>query len=273
VLAVGYRWLQDIDISDNVVELMVSQIQKLSPKTQNVLKLAACIGDKFTLDVLAIVNEKSQSETAKDLWEALQTGLILPLSEAYKIPLVLDLEDSTTGQVEPLKVGYKFLHDRVQQAAYSLIPDSLQKETHLKIGQLLLQNTPIEERKENIFALVNQLNYGANLLSLESEKYELAELNLIAGQKAKAATAYESAIRYLKVGLSLLTASSWHQHYELTLALHQEAAEAAFLSGDFEQMEQLAEVVRNKRKRQLDKVKFMRYESKLVECKENYSKR
>ena len=256
--------LQDIDISENVVELMVSQIQKLSPKTQNILKLAACIGDKFTLDVLAIVNEKSQSETAKDLWEALETGLILPLSEAYKIPLMLDLEDSTTGQFEPLKVGYKFLHDRVQQAAYCLIPDSLQKETHLKIGQLLLQNTPIEERQENIFALVNQLNYGANLLTLESEKYELAELNLIAGQKAKAATAYESAIRYLKVGLSLLTASSWHQHYELILALHEEAAEAAFLSGDFEQMEQLAEVVRNCAKRQLDKMKI--YELRIKTC-------
>ncbi|MBD0361258.1 MAG: serine/threonine-protein kinase PknK, partial [Coleofasciculus sp. C3-bin4] len=256
--------LQDIDITDNVVELMVSQIQKLPPTTQNVLKLAACIGDKFTLDVLAIVNEKSQSETAKDLWEALQAGLILPLSEAYKIPLVLDLETSTTLRVEPLQIGYKFLHDRVQQAAYSLIPDSLKKETHLKIGQLLLQNTTIEEQKENIFALVNQLNFGINLLTLESEKYELAELNLIAGQKAKAATAYESAIRYLKVGLSLLTASSWDKHYELTLVLHQEAAEAAFLSGDFEQMEQLAEVVLQRAKTMLDKVKV--YEVRIKAC-------
>ena len=101
--------IQCIDITNNVVELMVDQIKKLSQKTQNVLKLAACIGDKFTLDVLAIVNEKSQSETANDLWEALQAGLILPLSEAYKVPLVLDLETSITWQVEPLKVGYKFV--------------------------------------------------------------------------------------------------------------------------------------------------------------------
>jgi predicted ATPase/signal transduction histidine kinase/DNA-binding response OmpR family regulator/tRNA A-37 threonylcarbamoyl transferase component Bud32 len=264
----GWQWdvnrLQNIDISENVVELMVSQIQKLSQKTQNVLKLAACIGDQFTLDVLAIVNEKSQSETAKDLWEALQASLILPLSEAYKSPLVLDLEASNTLRVEQLKVGYKFLHDRVQQAAYSLIPDSHKKETHLKIGQLLLQNTTPEERKENIFALVNQLNFGTGLLSLESERYELAKLNLIAGQKAKTATAYESAIRYLKVGLSLLTASSWHKQYELTLALHQEAAEATFLSGDFEQMEQLAEVVLQQAKTQLDKVKI--YEVRIKTC-------
>jgi predicted ATPase/signal transduction histidine kinase/DNA-binding NarL/FixJ family response regulator/tRNA A-37 threonylcarbamoyl transferase component Bud32 len=256
--------LQDIDISENVVELMVSQIQKLSQNTQNVLKLAACIGDKFTLDVLAIVNEKSQPETAKDLWEALQAGLILPLSEAYKIPLVLDLEVSSPLQVKPFKVAYKFLHDRVQQAAYCLIPDSLQKETHLKIGQLLLQKTTIEERKENVFVLVNHLNYGAELLTLESEKYELAELNLIAGQKAKAATAYESAIRYLMMGLCLLTASSWHQHYELILALHQEAAEAAFLNGNSEQMEQLAEVVLQQAKTQLDKMKI--YEVRIKTC-------
>ncbi|HEY9903157.1 MAG TPA: serine/threonine-protein kinase PknK, partial [Candidatus Sericytochromatia bacterium] len=185
--------LQGINITENVVELMVSQIQKLSPKTQNVLKLAACIGDKFTLDVLAIVNEKSQSETATDLWVALQAELILPLSEAYKTPMVFDIQPSTALQVEPLNVGYKFLHDRVQQAAYCLIPDSQKKETHLKIGQLLLKNTTPEEQKENIFALVNQLNYGTDLLTLESERYKLAELNLMAGQKAKAATAYESA--------------------------------------------------------------------------------
>ena len=254
-------WQWDIDrlqtttITDNVVELMISQVQKLSVTTQNVLKLAACIGDKFTLDVLAIVNQKSQSETAKELWEALQAGLVLPLSEAYKMPLVLDLETSIL-QAEPLIVSYRFLHDRVQQAAYSLIPESQRQETHLRIGQLLLQHTPIEARKENIFALVNQLNYGTPLLTSESEKFELAELNLIAGQKAKAATAYDAATRYLTVGLNLLTASSWQQHYQLTLALHQETAEVAFLNGDFKQMEQLAASVLQHTRTPLDHMKM-----------------
>ncbi|MBD2013428.1 AAA family ATPase [Microcoleus sp. FACHB-53] len=253
--------LQGIDITENVVELMVSQIQKLSPKTQNVLKLAACIGDKFTLDVLAIVNEKSQSETATDLWVALQAELILPLSEAYKTPMVFDIEPSTALQVEPLSVGYKFLHDRVQQAAYCLIPDSQKKETHLKIGQLLLQNTTPEEQKENIFALVNQLNYGTDLLTLESERYKLAELNLMAGQKAKAATAYESAIRYLKVALGLLAVNSWQSQYELTLALYESAVETAYLNCDFEQMEKWATVVLQQAKTPIDKMKV--YEVKI----------
>ncbi len=256
--------LKDIDITDNVIELMVSQIQKLLPATQNVLELAACIGDKFTLNVLSIVNEKSLSETAAELWEVLQAGLILPLSEAYKIPLVLDPESSIALQGEPLKVSYKFLHDRVQQAAYSLIPDSQKKETHLKIGQLLLKNTPLEEREENIFALVNHLNYGTDLLILESEKYEMAELNLIAGQKAKAATAYESAIRYLKVGLRLLAANSWQNQYELTLALYESAIETTYLNGDFEQMERWATIVLQQAKTPIDKMKV--YEVKIQAC-------
>ncbi|NEU76693.1 AAA family ATPase [Hassallia byssoidea VB512170] len=251
--------LKDIDITDNVVELMVNQIQKLSPTTQNVLKLAACIGDKFSLDILSIVNQTYLSQTAVDLWESLQAGLVLPLDESYKIPLVGEWEIN-----HQFPIAYKFLHDRVQQAAYSLIADSQKKETHLKIGQLLLQKTTLEERKENIFALVNQLNYGTDLLTLESEKYELAELNLIAGQKAKAATAYESAIRYLKVGLGLLTANSWEEQYEITLALYELAVETAYLNGDFEQMEKWATVVLQQAKTFIDKMKV--YEVKIQAC-------
>ncbi|KAB8334525.1 AAA family ATPase [Scytonema tolypothrichoides VB-61278] len=275
----GWQWdiqlLKDIDITDNVVELMINQIHKLSLNTQNILKLAACIGDKFTLDVLGIVNQKSLPETATDLWESLQKGLVLPLDQSYKIPLVIssqqneqltnDLdEQSSSSRVEQLTIAYKFLHDRVQQAAYALIPDSQKKETHLKIGQLLLQNTTPEERKENIFALVNQLNYGTDLLTLESEKYELAELNLIAGQKAKAAAAYESAMRYIKVGLELLAVNSWQNQYELTLALYESGVETAYLNGDFEQMEKWATLVLQQAKTPIDKMKV--YEVKIQAC-------
>ena len=269
------KLLKDIDITDNVVELMINQIHKLSLKTQNILKLAACIGDKFTLDVLGIVRQKSLFETAADLWESLQTGLVLPLDQSYKIPLVISTEQNeqltndldaqgASRRVEQLTIAYKFLHDRVQQAAYALIPDSQKKETHLKIGQLLLRNITPEERKENIFALVNQLNYGTDLLTLESEKYELAELNLIAGQKAKAAAAYESAMRYLKVGLELLAVNSWQNQYELTLALYESGVETGYLNGDFEQMEKWATIVLQQAKTPIDKMKV--YEVKIQAC-------
>ncbi|MBF2007518.1 MAG: AAA family ATPase [Chlorogloeopsis fritschii C42_A2020_084] len=258
--------LQDIDITDNVIELMVNQIQKLAPTTQNVLKLAACIGDKFTLDVLSIVNQKSLSETAKNLWESLQTGLVMPLSQSYKIPLVITSQQSDilSTEQEQITIAYKFLHDRVQQAAYSLIVDSQKKETHLNIGKLLLQNTTFEERQEKIFALVNQLNYGVDLLSSESEKYELAELNLIAAKKANKATAYESAMRYIKLGLRLLAVNSWQNRYELTLALYESAVETAYLIGDFEQMENWATVVLQQAKTPIDKMKV--YEVKIQAC-------
>jgi predicted ATPase/signal transduction histidine kinase/CheY-like chemotaxis protein/tRNA A-37 threonylcarbamoyl transferase component Bud32 len=263
--------LQEINITENVVELMVNQIQKLSPRTQNVLQLAACIGDKFTLDILAIVNQKSPQETAIDLWEALQASLVIPLSNSYKIPLVFDADTTfDSSSFQPLlptiddPITYKFLHDRVQQAAYSLIPDSQKQETHLKIGQRLLQNTPPEDRKENIFALVNQLNYGIDLLASESEKYALAELNLMATQKAKASAAYESAIRYVRVGLELLAADSWQSQYELTLALYDTAVETAYLNGDFEQMEMWASTVLKQAKTAIDLMKV--YESKTQAC-------
>ncbi|MCL1475185.1 hybrid sensor histidine kinase/response regulator [Argonema antarcticum] len=262
----AWQWnieqIQTIGITDlNVVELVARNIRKLSADTQKVLKLAACIGNTFNLDVLAIVNEESSLVTAAQLWSALQAGLILPLSNDYKIPLVFNQEESGGFTLTDVKVDYKFLHDRVQQAAYSLIPDEQKKQTHLKIGKLLLQNTTPEDRKDNIFALVNQLNYGTELLISKLEKYELAQLNLIAGQKAKAATAYESAAKYLNVGLGLLATNSWENQYDLTLNLYVETAAVEFLTTNFSRAEILSDVVLLQAKTLLDRVPV--YETKM----------
>ena len=150
------------------------------PATQKLLQLAACIGNQFNLDILATVNETSEILTAAHLWSALQAGLILPLSSNYKIPIVFEEMESQIFKVSDTKIEYKFLHDRVQQAAYSLIPESSRKNTHLKIGQLLIKNTTLEKQKDNIFTLVNQLNFGTDLLTTQTDKDELAQLNLIA---------------------------------------------------------------------------------------------
>ncbi|MEH1883990.1 trifunctional serine/threonine-protein kinase/ATP-binding protein/sensor histidine kinase [Nostoc sp.] len=255
--------IQAIGITDkNVVELVASRVEKLPKFTQNVLKLAACVGDRFSLDVLSIVNEKSASLTANDLHSALQAGLILPLSEAYRIPLVFNQEEAVNLNFDTSRVGYKFLHDRVQQAAYSLIPEELKKSTHLKIGQLLLQNIPEEEIEANIFDIVNQLNVGIVNLIEQSEKTELARLNLIAGRKAKASTAYEAALKYFTNGIELLNVDTWTTEYALTISLYEGAAEAAYLGGNFEQMQQWAEVVQQEAKILLDKVKV--YEVQII---------
>ncbi|WP_293143825.1 MULTISPECIES: hybrid sensor histidine kinase/response regulator [unclassified Microcoleus] len=248
--------IQAIGITDcNVVELIARNIRKLPVSAQSALKLAACIGNQFNLEVLAIVSEKSQKETALNIWDALQAGLILPLSNDYKIPLVFEGLETGLAGLQDVKVDYKFLHDRVQQAAYSLIPDNEKQETHLKIGQLLLQNTVPEARKDNIFALVNQLNFGIDLLTSEPERCELAELNLIAGQKAKAAMAYESAVKYLNIGLGLLGENSWQSQYQLTLNLHTEAAEAEYLNTNFEGAETLIDAILEQAINILDRVK------------------
>ncbi|MEG4487899.1 AAA family ATPase [Microcoleus sp. D2_18a_B4] len=252
--------IQAIGIADfNIVELVARNIRKLPEITQKSLKLAACIGNQFNLEVLSIVNEESNIATAAHLWEALQAGLILPLSENYKIPLVFAQED--LASIRDIKVDYKFLHDRVQQAAYSLIPESEKKATHLKIGQLLLNNTTEQERKDNIFALVNQLNFGTDLLTNQSEKDELAQLNLVAGQKAKAATAYEAAVNYLNVGIELLSQDSWESRYDLTFNFYLEVAEAEYLNANLERAVILCDRTLQKTKTILEQVNL--YELKI----------
>ncbi len=264
------RWQWDLNqikaqgITDNVVELMASKIQKLSASTQQVLQLAAAIGNQFDLQTLAIVYEKSQREIAADLQEALAINLILPLSDAYKSIELDIIGHSLLAVNQPTTIEYKFAHDRIQQAAYSLIPPEDKQAVHWKVGQLLLQNTPQQLQEQKIFDIVNQLNFGLELIAVESEREQLAQLNLIAGKKAKVSAAYESAWNYLKVGMNCLSADSWQSQYDLTLALYVEAAEAAILSGSFEEMERLVSVVLQQGKTLLDKVKV--YEIKIQSC-------
>ncbi|BAY74415.1 multi-sensor signal transduction histidine kinase [Nostoc linckia NIES-25] len=159
------------------------------------------------------------------------------------------------------KTVYKFLHDRVQQAAYSLIPEEQKQATHLRIGQLLLNNTPVTKLDENLFEIVNQLNIGKSLIIERSPQIKIAELNLQAGHKAKAATAYAAAYQYSTTGIALLNFSQsqdeycWQTHYNLTLELHELAAETAYLSGDFGQMEQWIDIVMQEAKTSVDKMK------------------
>jgi len=256
--------VRTLALTDDVVAFMALQLRKLPTRTQEVLKLAACIGNQFDLVTLAIVDENSLVETASALWKALQEGLILPISEVYKFYQAEGNSNSVIGngkESDQLPIThdqlpkYKFLHDRVQQAAYSLIPEEQKRSTHLKIGQLLLEKTPEADREERIFDIVNHLNVGVELITQEAQREQLAWLNLVAGKKAKAATAYGAAVECFNIGRELLTENCWQNQYELTLALHTEAAEVAYLCGDFERMEELASVVENFAKTLLDKVK------------------
>jgi len=247
--------VQALAITDDVVEFMASRLHKLPKETQNVLKLAACIGNQFDLATCAIVHEKSPAETAADLWKALQEGLILPKSQTYKF--FQEQASGDVGETDHLaSVSYRFLHDRVQQAAYILIDPDRKQATHLQIGRLLLANIAPSAREEHIFDIVNQLNMGMDLLAEQTERDELGQLNLIAGRKAKASTAYAGAVRYLTLGMELLATDSWQRQYDLTFALHKERADAEYLTGNFQKSAALIDLILKEAKSNLERAEI-----------------
>ncbi len=237
-------------VSEDVVEFVGKRLQKLNPLTQDALKLAACIGNQFDLETLAIVRQTSELETATDLWVALKEGLILPTTEIYKFYTDKNQEIHLNQNGNHISASYKFLHDRIQQAAYSLIPQDKKQQTHYKIGQLLLENIPESEQEDRIFEIVNQLNYGIDLIEKQEKRDELAELNLMACRKTRSATAYQAGREYAEIGLSLLGEKGWQEQYKMILVLSELAAEFAALCGEWEEMDRLvAEVVANSHSR------------------------
>ncbi|MEH1934230.1 MAG: AAA family ATPase [Nostoc sp.] len=238
--------IQAQDITDNVVELMLHKLKKLPENTQQILRLAACVGAEFNLDTLSIVCDQPPETIFQDLLTAIQVGLIQPLSELDENLLIQE---------------YKFLHDRVQQASYTLIDESQKQIVHLQIGRNLLGKTLPERLSDRLFEIIDHLNHGIELVTDQLERNEIARLNLIAGQKAKAAIAYNVAQNYLARARTWLADSSWQTNYDLTLELYTETTEVAYLCGEFEQVESWAVVVLQAAKTVLDIVKV--YEVKI----------
>lgn len=255
-----------LSLTDDVVEFMAVQLKKFPSATREAIELAACIGSQFDLETLAIVYEKSFAQTATSLWPSLQHGLIVPTNEIYKFYQQIEEipqqnKDKIVRQESYQLPKYKFLHDRVQQAAYFLIPESDKRATHLKIGELLLSHTPAEKLDENIFEIVNQLDRGIDLIASQNFREELAQLNLTAGRKALASTAYGAAAKYFTAGLELLPADSWEILYDLTLNLHVSAVEAEYLNTNFDRAIALSEIVLERSQNLLDRLKV--YELKV----------
>jgi PAS domain S-box-containing protein len=201
--------------TDNVVDLMVGKLTRLPAETQRALQVLACLGNVAEIEMVSIVLGTSAEQVEAALWEAVRQEL-----------------------VEHLDGSYRFIHDRVQEAAYSLIPQASRAADHLRIGRLLAAQTPPEQREEAIFEIVNQLNRGATLITAEEEREQLAEFNLIAGQRAKASTAYASALTYLIAGTTLLAEDCWERRHDLIFALELDRAECEFLTGALAEAEQ-----------------------------------
>jgi PAS domain S-box-containing protein len=207
-------WVWDLDrihavgYTDNVVDLMVGKLQRLPVDTQEALQELACLGNTAAVSTLALVRGTLEEAVHADLWEAVRHEVIVRLEGTYT-----------------------FIHDRVQEAAYSLIPKERRAAAHLRIGRLLAAHTPPERQEAAIFDLVNQLNRGAALIVSRDEHEQLSELNLRAGERAKASTAYASALNYLVAGTAFLPEDSWERRHELTFALERNRAECEFLTG------------------------------------------
>ena len=256
--------IQNMEITDNVVELMASKLQKLSKSTQDVLKLAACIGNQFELKNLSVVYEKAPAITFFDLWEALREGFILPLTDSYKFFQDESLLAKNWMQQSSMNkpVFYKFSHDRVRQAAYSLLPEDDKKQTHYRIGKLLWKNATPKEMAERLFDIIFHLNFADEWITDAGERESLSQLNLLAGKKAKSSTAYIAATKHLTMGIGFLTQNKWESQYDLAFSLYMELAQCEYLKGDFDEAEHFFEMLLKEARKKTDKAKV--YDTKII---------
>ncbi|MGD9215835.1 MAG: PAS domain S-box protein [Desulfobacteraceae bacterium] len=216
------RWTWDLaqihakGFTDNVVDLMMDKLGRLPETTRETLKQFACLGSVAKITTLTMVCGQSEDALHGALWEAARTGLIF------------------RG-----KHTYTFLHDRMQEAAYALIPEADRKALHLKIGRLLLAQYPKEELEDQVFDVVDQFNRSIDIVTDANERERLRRLNTAAGRKARAAVAYASGRRYLEHAMELLPPDPWNACYAESLALHVELAECEYLVGNFQHADAL----------------------------------
>ncbi|HZD62772.1 MAG TPA: serine/threonine-protein kinase PknK, partial [Xanthobacteraceae bacterium] len=209
--APGWQW--DMDrirakrVTDNVVDLMAGKLSRLPDSTLDAMKQLACLGNSAPTATLSMILETSEGAIDALFWEVEHAGLVFRLHGAYA-----------------------FIHDRVQEAVYALIPKVERAAMHLRIGRVLASRTPPAELEENIFEIVNQLDRGAALVHSVEERDRIAELNLMAGKRAKTSTAYASALIYLATGRALLAEESWERNYRLIFELEYHQAECEFLT-------------------------------------------
>ena len=237
--------IEFLAVTDNVVDLLIDRLRLFSSETRRLLSLAACIGNTFNLESLELISGAGSGELYENLLPAFETGLILGFSRAPQ-------PDNPPAGASAESGSYKFLHDRVQQAAYALIAEKERQPVHLRIGQTLLKQYAPGKREALLFDIVHHLNLARGLKGGSKERSHLAELNLKAGRQARAASAFEQALEYFTIGLELSGAAAWKRHYPLALSLHEEATEMSWLCGRFELMEKLAGAVKDNARQDLE---------------------
>jgi predicted ATPase/signal transduction histidine kinase len=241
------------EVTDNVAVLLSERMRRLPVETQQVLQLAACVGSRFDIQTLSVVCEGSAAQTLHLLWPAIEAGLLVPLNASLRLMRGAQDEEAADGEEAESSVCH-FAHDRVQQAAYELVPNDKRGEVRLRIGRLLLEKLSPEERETRLFEIMQHFAQGLELVEAPAEREQLAELYLAAGLRAKRAAAYDTAASSFRLGRSLLRGDAWESQYSLALKLHSEGAEAARMLLDFADMEALVAVVKTRANDVLDLV-------------------
>lgn len=226
-------WTWDLErieqamVTDNVVDFMVTKLQNLSAQTQLVLRLAACVGHRFDHQTLVLISEQPAEVVTAALWESLHEQLLLPLEGGSEY-LELAAAPGTSDDAEtPINAGFRFSHDRVQQAAYALIDDAKKREVHLRIGRLMMARRADAPEEHELFEVVNHMNLGSDLIHGAKERRGLASLNLEAARRAKEAAAHDVATELAGTCLELLGDDPWSESYELAYAALLTRAECA----------------------------------------------
>ncbi|MCP4601486.1 MAG: AAA family ATPase [Proteobacteria bacterium] len=231
----GWKWdaanIREMQVTDNLVDLLIDKINKLSENTREVLKICACIGNRFDLETLAYLLGKSIDDILLYLSEPINEGLI-----------------------NASDFMYFYHHDRIQEAAYSLIPNEEKSKFHYRIGKITLEKADKNDLKNQLFYIVDQLNAGSPCITDQKEKEELAELNLEAGKKARRSAAYLPAFKYLEKGMELLEKDCWNKQYNLAFNIYAVAIEVAYLNRDFHILNRLADTVIEHARTNIDRV-------------------
>ncbi|MFZ2629998.1 MAG: AAA family ATPase [Desulfosalsimonadaceae bacterium] len=248
------RWQWDIQqitaerITDNVVDFMAAKVLKLTDNSQHILRLASCIGNTFSLPLLSLLAAKPASDILTDLREAVALGLVSATGDGTASrdgSHATGIADALTERrlLPADDLVFEFLHDKVRQAVYSLVPDPLKHSLHLQIGKLILQNTDPADLYSRIFAIVHHFNQGKDQLASAEDRKQSARLNLIAGKRAKDAAAYEQALTYLKTGEDFLDDAAWQEDHGLIFDIKKQRMECEYLSHHFHNAETLFELL------------------------------
>lgn len=256
----GY-WMAQLDeiaasqVSDNVADLVIAKLKSLPAEVVEVLKIGATVENRFDLELLTQVSTFTREKILQCLQIAQQEDLIL--QERQQTGFVGSRQKGVTTEKIPHQF-YRFLHDRIQQATYTLLSDEEKGKLHYAIGTAIIQMTPPAKLAEKSIDIVNHLNAADPNLLTPNEKALLIQLNLAAGHRAKDSAAYLSAIHYFSKGADLLAEDSWEKEHSLTLELNQNLTLCLMITGGHKRAQELFDLCLSKADTILEKSELYR---------------